>query len=357
MSGSIGAVSSGALGTLIADSHLVRAKLDTLTQQAGDGFVAPTLGGMGGAAATITSLAPAIGRAKAVSDGIDASTGRMTVAQTALTSLSAIASSFYAQIDTLNGLNASDVDSVAAGARAALAQAAGLLDTKNGDTYVFAGTASDQAPIANPDQIASSGFATQIAAIVAGLGANGAATAAAARAVAASNTPGTSPFNPSATAASRSTVVTGDGGQTVPTGILASGNADVPSLGAATTGSYSRDILAALATLGGLSSGQLGAGGFGALVNSVRTSLGGAITALNADAGVMGDRQTALVARKTELAATDTALKSQLGSARDVDMAATLTQLTQTQTQLSASYQLIASVQNLSLTKYLTAGG
>ncbi len=357
MSGSIGAVSSGALGTLIADSHLVRQKLDTLTEQVGNGFIASTLGGLGTAAATVTSLAPAIGRAKAMQDGLDGATGRMAVAQTALTAISAIASSFYAQVNTLNGLNASNVDSVAAGARAALAQVAGLLDTKDGDTFVFAGTATDQAPIANPDTIATSGFATQIATIVAGLGASGVTTAAAARAIAASNTPGTSPFNPSATAASRSSVVTGDGGQTVPTGILASGNADVASLGAATTGSYSRDILAALATLGGLSSGQLGAGGFGALVNSVRTSLGGAITAINADAGVMGDRQAALAARKTELAATDTALRSQLGSVQDVDMAATLTKLTQTQTQLSASYQLIASVQNLSLTKYLTAGG
>lgn len=262
MSGSIGAVSSGALGTLIADSHSVRQKLDTLTAQVGDGYVAPTLGGLGGtAAATVTSLAPAIDRAKAMSDGIDAAAGRMGVAQTALTSISAIASSFYAQVNKLNGLNASDVDSVAAGARAALAQVAGLLDTKDGDTFVFAGTAADQAPIASPDQIASSGFATQVAAIVAGLGASGATTAAAARAVAASNTPGTSPFNPSAMAAARSSVVTGDGGQTTATGILASGNADVASLGAATTGSYSRDILAALATLGGLSSSQLGLAG------------------------------------------------------------------------------------------------
>ena len=38
----------------------------------------------------------------------------------------------------------------------------------------------------------------------------------------------------------------------------------------------------------------------------------------------------------------------------DADLAATLTQLSTAQTQLQASYQLIAGVQNLSLAKYLS---
>jgi flagellar hook-associated protein 3 FlgL len=50
-----------------------------------------------------------------------------------------------------------------------------------------------------------------------------------------------------------------------------------------------------------------------------------------------------------------TALQSQLPDAQDVDMASTLSQLTQTQTQLQASYHLIADSQSLSLVSYLAA--
>ena len=354
----VSATGAGALGQLIGDSARIRSQLDTLIAQVGSGRVSDTLGGLGGTAASaVATLAPAIARNQSVQDGIDAAAGRMAVAQTALRQISSIASSFVAKTISLNGLDAPTVDSVAAAARAALSQVAGLLDSRDGDIYVFAGTAADQPPVATPDQIGASGFASQIAAVVAGLGPNGPAIASAARAVAASNTPGTSPFAPSATAAARSSVVTGEGGQSVPTGVLASANGDVPSLGAATTGSYSRDILAALATLGSLTSAQLPQPGFAGLVSSVRDSLNGAVGALNADAGVMGDRQASLAATRTELAGAQTALTSQVSAAQDVDMAATLTRLTQTQAQLSASYQLIATVQGLSLTKYLAASG
>ncbi len=357
MSGAISATNGGALGQLIADGAASRRTLDGLTRQAGDGLISDTLGGLGGVSASLSaSLGPAVARNQALQDGIDAASGRMQVAQTALTELSSIASSFYAQTETLNGLDPQSVQTVAADAKAALVRVAGLLDTQDGGTYVFAGTASDQPPIANPDAIGGSGFASQIAAMVAGLGTNGLSVAASARAVAASNVPGTSPFAPSATAATRAVVATGEGGQTVATGILAGANGDAVSAGAATTGSYSRDILAALATLGGLSGATAGAAGFADLIGSVRGSLGGAITALNTDAGILGDRQAALTTTKTELGLTQTALGNQVSGVQQVDMAATLSRLTQAQAQLSASYQLISSVQALSLTKFLSPG-
>jgi len=92
------------------------------------------------------------------------------------------------------------------------------------------------------------------------------------------------------------------------------------------------------------------------VVADTRISLGGAITALNADAGVMGDRQAALTRTQSGLADLGTALQAQLANAQQVDMAQTLSALTQTQTQLQASYQLIAGLQAMSLVKFLPAG-
>src|SRR5262249_38905312 len=154
-----------------------------------------------------------------------------------------IASTFYAQAVNLNGLQPSEVDSIASDAQDALRQMANLLDATDAGRYVFAGQDSANPPVPDPNAITSSGFYTQIQAAVAGLAGNGAAaTIAATLATASSNATGTSPFSAalsqpaSALSGQRPLVANGDGQQT-PVGILASANADVASTGSSTTGS------------------------------------------------------------------------------------------------------------------------
>jgi flagellar hook-associated protein 3 FlgL len=325
--------------------------------------VADTSAGLGAGTATALAVAPALASTQGLQASLTAATAPMQLAQTVLQQISAIASNFFAQTNNLNGLNPSEVDSIAASARDALQQVAGLLNTTDAGRYIFAGQDSSNPPVPNADQILSSGFFQQIQTTVSGLAANGAAaTTAATLAIAASNAPGTSPFSaalsqPAAALAGFRPSVDVGGGQSVPTGILASANADVASTGSSTTGSYMRDILRALATLGSLSSSQVNAAGFGQVVADTHTSLGDAITALNADAGVMGNRQAALQDQATTLGDAATALQAQLAGAQDADMAATLSALSQTQTRLQASYQLIAGLQSLSLAKFLSSAG
>lgn len=363
MSAAITGAGSPALAQLLADSAATRTTLDTLTQQVSSGYVSPRIAGLGTGTAVALSLAPALSANATYQANIAAAAGPMGVAQTALSEIGSIARNFYAQTDNLNGLDAGTVDSIAASARDALSQVANLLDSQDGNTYVFAGQDQTNPPVPNPDNIGSSGFATAIASAIAGLGTNGAAaTVASTLATAASNATGTSPFSAALNAAAASgtdiRTLTQTGTETyVPSGIVANSNADVPSTGAVTTGSYTRDILWALATLGSLSSSQLSDNGFQSLVSDVRTGLGNAITALNQDAGVMGNRQTAMQARSTQLSDAATSLQTQLSSAEDVDTATAMTRLSTVQTQLQASYQMIAAEQGLSLVKYLPLGG
>jgi flagellar hook-associated protein 3 FlgL len=65
--------------------------------------------------------------------------------------------------------------------------------------------------------------------------------------------------------------------------------------------------------------------------------------------------QSSLTATQTQLGDTQTALTGQVSAAEDVDMASTLSQLTQVQTQMQASYQLIATLGGMSLAKFLPA--
>lgn len=360
MSSTIGS-GYGILPTLIANSASVHQQLDTLTQQVSTGLVSQTFAGLGAQASVALNLSPQITALQTYQTNIGQATGSMQVTQTAMTQIQQIAATFAADIPNLNGLNSSEVDSVAAQAKDALRQVADLLNTKDGNNYVFSGQDSANPAVPSGDDILSSGFYTQISAAVSGLSTNGASsTAAATLAVASSNATGTSPFSaylsqPVASIGA-AVVQTGDGssaGGTVRIGLVASGNSAVVSSGTSTTGSYMRDLMRSLATLGSMSSSQVNDAGFAALVQDTGTSLTGVVNTMAVDVGALGSTQASLTTTQTQLSDTATALTGQLSSVQDVDMATTLSKLTAVQTQLQASYKMITAENSLSLLNYL----
>lgn len=360
MPSAIGQTEYGLLSQLLANSGTVRRHLTTLTEQASDGLIAHTYAGLGNGASLSLNLRPHIAALQTQQSNIDAAATRLDVTQTAMTQMQSIAATFLANLNKLDGLNPGELDGIAANARAALTQTANLLDTKDGNGYVFAGQDSQNPPVPDPDAIRSSGFATQIATAVSGLSANGAAaTAASTLGIASANTPGTSPFSaylsqpPGSVQAPALQIA---GGQIQQVGLLASANSAVVSAGTSTTGSYMRDLMRALATIGSLTSSQVGDAGFSTLIGDTRTSLTGAVGAMGADSGALGITQAGLTTMQAGLSRTQTVLTAQASGAENVDLAATLSALTQTQTQLQASYQLIASLGALSLAKYLPGG-
>ncbi|HME28133.1 MAG TPA: flagellin [Acetobacteraceae bacterium] len=360
------------LARLIQDSQTIHSRLDTLTNQASTGLVGDTYAGLGTGASVSLDLRPQIANLQTWQNNVDAATGRMAVAQSSLTQIQSIAANFYAQLNNVQGVDASAVDTIAASARDALNQVANLLDTQDGGVYVFAGQDTANPPVPNPNNVLTSGFYTQINAAVGGLAINGAAaTATATYTVATSNAAGTSPFSawlsqPSAVLQANQPVVQVGQNQTEPVGIPASANGLIPDSvrsgntiaggPPSTTGSYMRDVLRALATIGSLSSSQVNDPGYQDLVQDTRVSLSGAVGAMAQDAGVLGNVQSSLTATQTRLADTQTVLTGQVSSAEDVDMAATLSQLSLVQTQMQASYQLIATLSGLSLAKFLPVG-
>lgn len=352
---------AGWLSSLISDAATMRQRLETLTNQASTGLVGSTYAGLGNGASVSLNLNPQIIHLTTWQANINQATGNMQVTQTAMTQIQSIAQSLYSQLDNLNGLSASEVDSIAAQARGDLSDVANLLDTTDGNTYVFGGADTTNPPVPNPDQILSSGFYTQIAAAVGSVSTNGAAaTTSSVLTTATSNAAGTSPFSTymsqsAATLQADIPVVQVSQNQTVPIGLLASANTAVPSTGSETTGSYMRDTLAAIATIGALSSSQVNDPGFSGLVQNVRTSLQGALSAMAEDAGVLGNTQSSLTATQTRLSDTATALTTQVSAVQNVDMAQTLSNLSLVQTQMQASYQVIAGMSGLSLAKFLPA--
>jgi flagellar hook-associated protein 3 FlgL len=361
MSSGIGSIGTGYgfLNTLVAHAGSVHQKLNTLNEQGSTGLIAQTYAGLGTGAVASLNLNPQLTALKTYKSNTDQATGQMQVTQTAMTQLQKIAATFVAEMPKLNNLKLTNVDSIAAQARDALTQVAGLLNTQDGNIYVFGRQDSTNPPVPSAGSSLTSVFYTQINTAVSNLSTNGtAATTAATLAIAGSNATGTSPFSAymsqPASSISVPIVQTGED-STMPIGLLASANANVTSTGTSTTGSYMRDLMRALATIGSMSSSQVNDPNFTALVQDTQTSLTGVVTAMAGDAGVLGNRQAALTSLQSQLSDTATALTGQVSAAQDVDMTATLANLTAMQTQLQISYRMITTAGTLSLASFMSA--
>ena len=343
----------GALGQAIFSTGVVQTQLNTLTEQASSGYVAANYGGLGAGVSTAISLQPQITSLSAQQSAIDTISGQQGVAQTALTQISTIASNINALIPTLTNINPGQVTYVASAAKSALQQIVSLLDTTDGSTYVFAGTDSSNPPVPNPSAVTSAPFFTQAATAVQGLGANGNTTLASVVSALENNSPFSTNLQ-SGTASSLTATVQLGSGAAVPTGILANQNTLIPATTTAnSTGSYTQDIIASLATLANLSSSQVNTAGFVGLVQGTQTLLAGAISDLGSEAGSLGDVQSDLTAQQTELGESSTALSAQVSSVEDTNMTQTISDISEVQTQLTASYKLISELKSLSLANYL----
>ena len=309
------------LNQLAANSADVQAQLAVALEQQSTGRVADTYAGLGTAVRTSVDLNPAVQQNQVWQSNIDRASSRLDITQSALTQISAIASKFYAQTNNINDINGADAANIAASATSALQQVAQLLNTRDGNVYVFAGQDSSNPPLPSTDP------ATVGAAVLA------------------SDT-ATAPF--SATLGTGVPQVEVGDGQTVAVGLLANQNTLAVSQ-APTTGSYMRDLLRGLATLATLTSTTATT----AVGADTRARLGSAITAMATETGALGDIESNLKARQTTLAAVQTSLTQQVSNVQDVDVAATLTRVSALQTQLQASYQVIAGVKSLSLSNYL----
>lgn len=355
MSGSISPTGFGALDQIVGNALATKQSITQLTAETATGYLSTDYAGLGQGAAVALDLGPQLAAVTQVQTNTQAASTITTAAQTALGQIESIASSFAAQAQSLIGLSGSG-QTISSSAQDALQQVATLLDTQVGDVYVFAGQDSADPPVPDPSDITSSAFAQAIQAAVAQLPSNGQpATSAATLAIASPG--GTSPFSPTIEAAGAQAQVDLGGGQYVSLAPLAQTNSDAVSAGVGTTstGSYTRDILRGLATIGALSAVPTSDPGYVPLVQDTITSLNGAVSAINTDIGALGARQDQVTAAQTEAGDTSTALKTQIGSVQDADLSQVAVQLSTAQTQLQASYQVISNLSTLSLAKFLPA--
>jgi flagellar hook-associated protein 3 FlgL len=344
----------GTMSFALYNMRRAQQRVDVLTAQAASGYLSSNYAGLGGSAGAALDLTSQLAVNATLQANTQSASTIQQVTQTALGQIQTLVSGISAQLLGITNISAAALTTVSAQANGALDQIAGLLDTKVGDTYIFAGQDSSNPPVPDPSTLSSSAFVAAIQTAVAGLSTNGAPAVQAALLTAAA--PGaTSPFSATLEASNQPTRVDLGNGASVQVGMLADQNSNAVSSGTGTTstGSYMRDIFMGLSALGALGGADPGQASVQSLLTGLHTTLSDAGAALNVDIGSLGARQDVVSSTQTELQNVATALTAQLGNAQDADPATVATELSTAQTQLQASYSIISSLHTLTLVTYL----
>ena len=314
---------------------------------------------LGNEAPKAMDLRAEIGRRESYQNMIGQTLSKVQVTQNVLNRIGTIAEKFAANSTKLMGAAKPEEIQIQAGqAKAALVEIANLLNEEYAGEYLFGGADTRNPPIPNPNTIATTGMAKEIADEVATLDATNATTVLAAITGWATNDdPLITPFSEyletgEGKTEGRRNLLASDN-ERIDYGILANRNAAVVSSGE-TTGSWARDLLRGLASIAGLTpeKSQLGQS-YTSFVTKVQEGLRSSVDALALERGALGVTEARLGSVRTLHESVSLSLSLQVSDLEEVDMAKTITSFQATQTQLEASYRAIAMAQQLSLTRFL----
>jgi flagellin-like hook-associated protein FlgL len=339
------------VGSMALDQARLRDRADLLTRQVSTGQKSISHGGLGAEARRAIDLRGDLARREAYIGAADAALGRMGATQSVLSRLETIASDMQAEALRARTLGSVGVEALARSARAALEEAAVLLNTRHGGEYLFGGSDLAQPPVPDAPGIATGPMAAAISTALAGLTPTNAAAVLADTALAATG-PLTRPFSAHlegpAQNEPRRALQLADG-ERVAWGVLASQD----STGEVAL-AWGRELLRGLASLAAMTPATATQGdGYDALLTGIGTGLEGATRGLAQERGVLGAAERRVEGARERHKDLLVALRAQLGGVEEVDLAAASSALRQAQMRLEASYEATATVSRLSLAALL----
>ncbi len=319
-----------------------------LTAQSTSGLIASNVTDLGVGTSQVLNLQPQVSQLAAYGENATIAGDRLTAAQTTLSSIGSIASDMATGLTSLAGESgttaSASISTLAIEAKAALGSLMGLLNTSAGDSYVFGAAGSSAPPVSDPSTAAASVLASGAAAI-AGLSANGAASTIASISA---GVAGAAIFDPSQMPAGTTTIQVG-AGETVAVGFTATS----PYSASAPTQTSFGDLIGVLSAVANLSPTNGQASDFSDLVSGLRTVLGQAQSGISSMVSTLGVSQQTVSAASDTNAALTAALTTQIGDLTSVDLPTVATQLTATQNQITASYEIINALRGMTLAAYL----
>lgn len=348
---------------LTSETALLRTRLEALTRQASTGRRADTMGELGAEGPRSVALRGEMGRREVYERALGQAQGRAGIMQEALGRMTEIAREFRTTVtQRINPNDSRSLLGVQQQARSALSEMAHLLNTRHTGEYLFAGSDLANPPIQNADGLATGQMAQDVAAEIATLGVNDAATVLGnTRVIAQSTAPGVTPFSPRLTADETQPPGSREPRRSVPStdgellgfGIHANRNAEAVSTGE-TTGSWARDLMRGLMSVAALTPAQMAdPAQFQSLVEGIRAGFASAEHAIGEEVGALGQVEERMASAQVRHERISTVLKGQLADIEEVDLAEAITRLQATRTTLEASYRAIGSLSELTLSKFL----
>lgn len=349
---------------LVVEALQTRSRLDAVERQIATGKNAQTFGELGHLAGLSIDARAALGHVDAFEAAIDRTRPRVETTQAILNRLMDIAQTGLDRVHQQFGVFPPPLSVVAAEAGKLLEEIRGLLNTAVDGDLLFNGTATQANGIPNwaptiPQPIAASGMFAGIQAQMTGLSPGSAnAVIAATLALAASNAPGVTPFSawlssPAGLAEARLSVRV-DVALDIAWGFKANQNAVAVSA-PPTTGAAIRDLIWGISILAAADETQRANApqDFADVLQAVRAGLSSARAALAEEAGHLGTVQNRLDALKRHHETSRILLEKQIASVEDADLAALATRRSLLQTQLEASFRVLAALRELTLARFL----
>ena len=268
---------------------------------------------------------------------------RLSASDSALTSMLSTAQSLSSTLTTAQTAGGSTTG-LAATAQGALTGLIGQINTSAGGQYVFAGTATQTAPIADPTAT-SNAVATAFQNYLTTNNLTASTLTSAQMKTFLGSSSFTSLFSGSAwSAASSQTMTTSIApGQSVSTSVSANQSAF-------------QSVSQAYTMLAAFTGDGMSADAKAAVVSTASSLVSTGIAGLTEVQAGVGVTQSLISQTDTQISAQSTLLKSSASDLDSVDTYALSSRVTQLQTQLEASYSLTSRLQQLSLVNYLSAG-
>ncbi|GFE95829.1 MULTISPECIES: flagellin [unclassified Gluconobacter] len=327
---------------------------DNLQEQASTGVKSSNYAQLGDTRAQALALQPAITQVSSWNSNVTMAQNRLTVTQSAVSQISTIADNLNETLSTLVGnVSSTSISSASEQAKSDLLSLGNLLNMQEGGSYIFAGLQSSTAPVSTI--LTNSNLSSSIQEAVQSMGNGGASDVLSETLSLAGQTSQNQPFsaalstNP-VTASQQNLKITVGSNQTVSAGIVATQGSTSSKT---STGSPIRDLIRNLMVVAALGSDDAGTADHTQLVQGLQTTNAGVIEGLSDISGGLGIQQNSLTSQSTMLAQMKAALTTQLGTAKDADLAQVSVQLNDTSNQLQASYSIIANMKGMTLASYL----
>lgn len=341
----------GSIGSLATEQAALRRHLDTTARQVSTEQKARVFGDLQPEARRAIDLRGEVARRTAYANTADRALARSDATQTVLTRLQEIAANMSAEAQRARTIGASGAESLATTARAALEEAAALLNTRHGGEYLFGGSDVANPPVPDSAGIADGPMATAIATAVATLTAGNEAAVLADTVTAATDAAST-PFSAflegDGTTESRRAVQVADG-QRVEVGVFPNRNRD-----GEVAASWGRELLRNLAALASVTPDlAVEGGGWSAFMQGIGTDLGTAARDLSDEQAMLGSAEQRLGTMRDSHKDTLVAVRTQLGQVEEVDLTELSAEISRLKLRLEASYEVTGMLSRLSLASLL----